>query len=181
MIVVGLKAYCETGNLAWGPTGVVTGATSLYDSKYNTDTLVALGPQYEAATWCASLDVEGCTDYVFPARNELEVAYYNLKNVTHANYVAAGNLGNNANAVPPWEPVATNYTAARPAQTTVDAFKVGGVEAFADNYFWSSSEYSSTYAWYELFRSGDPGTQGGTTKTRAYPVRRSESYHFNLT
>ncbi len=170
MIVVGLKAYCETQK-AWGPTGVVTGATSLYDSKYNTDILVALGPQYEAATWCASLDVEGCTDYVLPARNELEVAYYNLKNVTQANRVDGGNRGNNANAVPPWEPVSTNYATARPAQTTVDAFKFGGVEAFAEDDFWSSSEGSSSTAWKQSFVSDYPGTQYNLARTYLLSVR----------
>jgi len=67
--------------------------------------------------------------------------------------------------------VSTTYTAARPAQTTVDAFKVGGVEAFADYYFWSSSEYSSTAAWTQYFYSGLPGLQYNSAKTAVYYVR----------
>ena len=130
-----------------------------------------MGASYAAATFCEGLTINGYSDWYLPARNELEVAYYNLKNVTQANYIAGGNKGNNANAVPPWEPVSTDYTSARPAQTTVDAFKVGGVEAFAGSYFWSSSEYASTYAWKQYFSSGYPGYQSFNTKKIVRSVR----------
>jgi len=142
MLIVSPKASGET-LLAWDTVGgATTGFTSLIDGPTNSAGLAALGARYAAATFCEGLTINGYSDWYLPASNELEVAYYNLKNVTQANYIGGGNKGNNANAVPPWEPVSTTYTAARPAQTTVDAFKVGGVEAFADgSYFWSSSEY----------------------------------------
>ena len=44
-------------------------------------------------------------------------------------------------------------------------------EAFADNYFWSSTEYSTVYAWYQYFYSGTPGYQYDATKTNGYYVR----------
>ena len=170
MLIVSPKASGET-TAAWDTVGgVTTGFTSLIDGPTNSAGLAALGARYEAATFCEGLTINGYSDWYLPARNELEVAYYNLKNVTQANY-SPGSYGSNANAVPPWEPVSTNYTSARPAQTTVDAFKVGGVEAFADSYFWSSSEYSSTLAWVQTFYSGGPGNQDGSTKTDVYYVR----------
>lgn len=171
MLIVSPKASGETA-AAWDTVGgATTGFNSLIAGPTNSAGLAALGARYAAATFCEGLTINGYSDWYLPARNELEVAYYNLKNVTQANYVAGGNLGNNANAVPPWEPVSTSYTTARPAQTTVDAFKVGGVEAFTDNYFWSSSEPSSTGAWRQSFGSGDPGGQGNDNKTNVYSVR----------
>jgi hypothetical protein len=44
-------------------------------------------------------------------------------------------------------------------------------EAFADYNFWSSSEYSAPYAWYQFFYSGYPGNQITTTKTSGDYVR----------
>ena len=171
MLIVSPKASGET-TAAWDTVGgATTGFTSVIDGPTNSAGLAALGARYAAATFCEGLTINGYSDWYLPARNELEVAYYNLKNVTQANYIATGNKGNNANAVPPWEPVSTNYTAARPAQTTVDAFKVGGVEAFADYYFWSSSEYPSTGAWFQYFNSSYPGYQDGFTKTYVLYVR----------
>ncbi len=171
MLIVSPKASGET-RVAWDTesVGVTTGFTSYIDGPTNSAGLAALGPQYAAATFCEGLTINSYSDWYLPAINELEVAYYNLKNVTQDNY-RPGVYGSNPNAVPPWEPVSTSYTAARPAQTTVDAFKVGGVEAFANDSFWSSSEGSSTAAWYQYFYSGGPGYQYNTTKTIVTYVR----------
>ena len=43
--------------------------------------------------------------------------------------------------------------------------------AFADNNFWSSSEASATYAWYQFFYSGGPGNQNYSSKTDTVYVR----------
>ena len=171
MLIVSPKASGET-TAAWDTVGgATTGFTSLIDGPTNSAGLAALGASYAAATFCEGLTINGYSDWYLPARNELEVAYYNLKNITQANWIASGNKGNNVNAVPPWEPVSTAYTAARPAQTTVDAFKVGGVEAFADGIFWSSSEDSSTTTWRQGFYSGYPGLQTYDPKTYVRYVR----------
>ncbi len=171
MLIVSPKASGET-SAKWDTesVGVSTGFTSLIDGPTNSAGLADLGPQYAAATFCENLTINGYSDWYLPARNELEVAYYNLKNVTQANNVSAGN---NANAVPPWEPVSTNYTTARPAQTTVDAFKVGGAEAFDDYYFWSSSEYSSTNAWKQNLHSAFTGARTPTLRRPCTPSGRS--------
>ena len=169
MLIVAPKATGET-TLAWdtGP-GVVTGFTSVIDGPGNTTGLAALGSRYAAATWAKALTIGGYTDWYLPAKNELEVAYYNLKNVSQNNY-SPGTYGANAYAVSP-EPKSTMYTATQPAQTSVAAFRVGNSEAFADNYFWSSTEYSAPGAWHQYFASGGPGYQNGATKTDAYYVR----------
>ena len=44
-------------------------------------------------------------------------------------------------------------------------------EAFAASYFWSSTEYSTVYAWYQYFFSGNPGNQNHYTKTNGSYVR----------
>ena len=172
MLIVAPKTTGETTK-AWDSTagGSTTGFTSVIDGPTNSAGLAALGARYAAATWCEGLTINGYSDWYLPARNELEVAYYNLKNVAEANYIVAGNKGSNANAVPPNEPVSTEYTALRPPQTSVLAFRVGGPEAFADGDFWSSTEYSTTIAWTQIFTSGYPGYQDNDTKTSAGYVR----------
>ena len=169
MLIVAPKATGET-NLAWDTgTGVVTGFTSVIDGPGNTAGLAALGSRYAAATWCKGRSIGGYTDWYLPAKNELEVAYYNLKNVTQNNF-SPGTYGQNANAVAP-EPISTGYTATQPAQTTVVAFRVGNSEAFAHYGFWSSTENSAPYAWAQGFYSGTPGYQYDDTKTNDYYVR----------
>ena len=171
MLIVAPKATGETA-LAWDTTagGSTTGFTSVIDGPGNSAGLAALGSRYAAATWCEALSIGGYTDWYLPAKNELEVAYHNLNNVSQNNY-APGSFGSNANAVPPLEPVSTAYTATRPGQTNVAAFRVGNSEAFADYTFWSSTEYSAPYAWYQDFYSGDPGSQSLNAKTGAFYVR----------
>ena len=173
MLIVAPKASGESTKKWKNTNDATTGADSLIDGPQNTADMVADGNAtvYPAAHWANDLSIGGYDDWYLPARNELEVAYYNLKNVSQANYVAGGNLGNNANAVPPGEPVSTNYTATRPAQTNVAAFRVGNTEAFAGNDFWSSTEYSAPYAWAQNFASGAPGYQRNDSKTAAYYVR----------
>ena len=70
------------------------------------------------------------------------------------------------------------YTAAVPAQTAAAAFRTGGTEAyeFGSMYYWSSSDYSASLAWYQYWSSSVPGYQGNVGKTvtnRVRAVRRS--------
>jgi hypothetical protein len=165
------KATGET-TAAWDSTagGSTTGLTSVIAGPTNSAALAAGGARYAAATFCEGLTINGYSDWYLPAKNELEVAYYFLKNVTQANY-QPGSHGSNANAVPPMEPVSTAYSATVPAQTLAAAFRVGQAEAFADSNFWSSTESSATFAWGQTFTSGDPGNQFDFTKTPAFYVR----------
>ena len=172
-LIVAPKASGETTAQWKNANTATTGADSLWDGFQNTADMVLDGNAtvYPAAHWADSLSIAGYTDWYIPARDELEVLYYNLKNVSQANYIAGGNLGVNPSAVPVGRPVSTAYTAARPAQTGLAAWRVGGVEAFADYSFWCSSEASATNAWVQDFYSGYPGIQYNNTKTYTGYVR----------
>ena len=115
-----------------------------------------------------------------PARDELELCYRNLKPTTTSNSTSARSLsgitypegndvsgdtmGVNRNS----DPTGAAYTSGSPAQTTAASFITGGAEAFAADVYWSSTEYSSTFAWFQNFTSG---VQNDTNKTNSYYVR----------
>jgi hypothetical protein len=95
--------------------------------------------------------IGGFNDWYLPAKNELEILYYNLKPDTTANNTASGI---NPNAVPAR---ASNYTASVPGQTTSALF-AGGAQAFSTGTdYWSSTEISSSTndAWRQNFGNGD--------------------------
>jgi hypothetical protein len=106
-----------------------------------------------------------------PAKNELEVCYYNLKPSTNGNNGASGI---NPNAVPARASV---YTSGDPARTSATAFQTGNAEAFAtsaDDY-WASTQWAPsptynanqtrfTYGWQYY------NTKSGTNYVRA--IRR---------
>jgi hypothetical protein len=170
-LVVSPKASGENTSKQWASGSSTTGFTSLVDGPTNSAGLAALGASYAAATFCEGLTIGGYTDWYLPARNELEVAFYFLKNSALVNYTAGGNLGSNANAVLP-EPTSTNYTLTVPPQTTVSGFQVGGSEAFASQTHWSSSESTSANAWLQYFvNTTDSGAQTADPKTGSLAVR----------
>jgi hypothetical protein len=169
-LIVAPKATGET-RCTWGPAGA-TGYTSVIDGPTNSANEAALGAAYQAATFCENLTIGGYTDWYLPAKNELEVLYYNLKPSTVANNTSGGGYGANANAVSP-EPISTNYTSGSPAQTSVVNFRITQSEQFAQNFYWCSSEYDATTVWTQMFFDGyqAPFNKGNTgTYTRA--VRR---------
>jgi len=177
-LVIAPKASGELGPKQWKNASSDTpGADSYIDGPQNTADMVAHGNStvYPAAHFCNDLVIGGFSDWYMPARNELEVCYYFLKNVTQNNNISSGNKGSNPNAVSP-EPISTNYTAGNPAQTTVAVFQVGNSEAFDDGTFWSSTGMGHTYpgtdnAWYQGFYSGAPGVQDVYGKTTGFVVR----------
>ena len=149
---------------------------------------------YPAAHWARGLNIGGRTDWYIPARDELELCWRNLKPTTTANYVTAdrpaaasfsyannGSYGDTANthglnnnSAPP----GATYTTSVPGQTAAAAFRTGGAEAyeFGSTLYWSSSDYSATNAWCQLWHSSNPGFQrnlgkGYTIRVRA--ARRS--------
>ena len=144
---------------------------------------------YPAAHWARNLDIGGRTDWYIPARDELELCWRNLKPVTNNNYVAAdrptaasfnyannGSYGDTANTHGlnnNSSPTGVAYTASVPGQTPATAFRSGGAEAFefGSVYYWSSSDYSATLAWPQLWTSSSPGRQLNHGKTNAYRVR----------
>jgi hypothetical protein len=109
------------------------GTDSLIDGPANSSTMN--NATHPAAQFCEGLTIGGFSDWYMPARNELEICYYNLKPTTRTNSTS---FGANPNAVP--SRAGTNYTSGDPAQTSAAAFQSGGSEAFTNTNYWSSSQ-----------------------------------------
>ena len=144
---------------------------------------------YPAAHFCNDLSIGGYTDWYFPARDEFELLYRNLRpfvgsNTTGTNrptgatpnYQNLGSLGDTANTQGlnnNSNPQGAAYTSGSPAQTSVAIFQTGGSESLnqAVNYI-TSTEYNTTTAWYQ---NTDPSTPGGeqlnSSKIGPYYVR----------
>jgi hypothetical protein len=164
-LVVGPISTAQS-TLSWKNANTATaGADSDIDGPQNTADMVADGNStvYPCAHFCNNLSTGGQTDWYMPAKNELEVCYYNLKPATGSNNTSSGI---NPNAVPAR---ASNYTAGNPAQTSAASFITStGSEAFAQNFYWSSTEFSATQARFQLFSNGN---QYPYFKNLSYPVR----------
>ena len=157
--------YTLTTNKQWKTTNTTTaGTTSTYDGAANSANMN--NASHPAAEFCETLSIGGYTDWYLPARDELEIAYYNLKPTTDSNDTG---YGINAYSVPAR---GSNYTAGTPAQTTVTAFQTGNSEAFVAAYHWSSTEYSSTIAWELFFSDGFQGNDFKDTGTRVRAFRK---------
>jgi hypothetical protein len=123
---------------------------------------------HPAAEFCEGLSIGGYSDWYLPAKNELEVCYYNLKPTTSNNNV---NSGTNTNAVPSR---GSNYTTGTPAQTSVTAFQSGGAQAFNSGFFvgyWTSTQHSSGLSTFRQFFGTPPGYQLQHYKVETNRVR----------
>ena len=146
-LVVAPKSSGENSSKQWKTSNTSTsGTSSVIDGPTNSANMN--NASHPAAEFCEGLTIGGFSDWYMPAKNELEVCYYNLKPTTNANNTSSGT---NTNAVPSR---GSNYTSGAPAQTTVAAFQSGGAEAFAADNYWSSTEFSSTSAWVQAFGNG---------------------------
>jgi hypothetical protein len=138
---------------AWKNANTATpGADSDIDGPQNTADMVADGNStvYPLAHFCNDAVIGGFSDWYMPAKNELEVCYFNLKPTTQSNNTSSGI---NPNAVPAR---ASNYTTSPsvPSQTSAAAFQTGGAELFNTSLYWSSTEDSATQAKVQSFGSG---------------------------
>jgi len=149
-------------------TTAVPGADSVIDGPQNTADMVADGDStvYPAAHFCNDASIGGFTDWYMPAKNELEICYYNLKPTTTANNTPSGT---NTNAVPSR---GSNYTAGTPAQTSAADFQSTGAEDFTAVYYWSSTEFSATNARFQGFYDGFQYSLNKTNSERVRCVRR---------
>ena len=169
-LVIGPVASAQASTIKWKNANTATaGADSDIDGPQNTADMVADGDStvYPAAHFCNDLTIGGFSDWYMPAKNELDVCYFNLKPTTGNNNTGSGV---NTNAVPQR---ASNYTSGTPAQTSAIDFKDTGAEDFAAANYWSSTENSAVYGWDQGFNNGG---QSGSFKTytqgRVRAIRR---------
>jgi len=146
-LVVGPVASAQS-TLQWKIVNTATtGTSSVIDGPANSTAMNDVS--HPAAQFCEGLSVGGQTDWYMPAKNELEVCYYNLKPGTTTNNTSSGT---NTNAVPSR---GSNYTSGTPAQTSASAFLTStGAEAYSEAFYWSSTEASADHAWAQAFNSG---------------------------
>jgi hypothetical protein len=162
-LVVGPRASAQASK-AWKTTQTsTTGTSSVIDGPTNSSNMN--NASHPAAQFCEGLTIGGFSDWYMPAKNELEVCYYNLKPTTDLNNTSSGI---NANSVPAR---ASNYTTSTPAQTSASDFKDAGTEKFVGQY-WSSTQDSATFAWLQYFKYGRQYSDGKTYDTNVRAIRR---------
>lgn len=165
-LVVGPVASAQNSSIKWkNANTAATGADSTIDGPQNTADMVADGSAtvYPAAHFCNNLTIGSFSDWYMPAKNELEVCYYNLKPTTTNNFT---NAGINTNAVPSRS---SKYTAGNPVQTSAAIFQSGGTEAFTITSYWTSTESTASGAWGQYLGNG--GQYQGFLKHYLTPVR----------
>ena len=137
-------------------SGFINGATGPNAGAFNLATGGAGG----------GTGIGGYNDWYLPARNELEILYFNLKPTTTTNQTG---VGINPNAVPAR---ASLYTAGNPAQAT-NALFAGGAQAFAATDYWSSSDNNNNVnAWDQDFNNGYQYVRFKTGNAYARAIRR---------
>jgi hypothetical protein len=164
-LVVAPKAEGEAEH-AWGPAGSeLAAAASCCDGTANTVALAEAGSGM--AKWAQALAIGGHTDWYVPSRDELELLYRHLKPSTHANY-ASFRDGDNPSSVPAGYP----YRDSSPEQTAAEAFRAGGEQAFEEQWYWSSTQFSRHHAWYQYFDDGYQYYGDEDYQARVRAVRR---------
>jgi len=164
-LVIGPVASAQS-SLQWKIVNTSTaGTSSVIDGPANSTAMN--DASHPAAQFCEGLTIGGFSDWYMPAKNELEVCYYNLKPSTALNNIT---FGTNTNAVPSR---GSNYTTGTPAQTSAAAFVTStGAEAFTVGVYWSSTEYSAPGAWNQYFNNGSQYFNGKNNSSNVRAVRR---------
>lgn len=151
---------------AWGEYGEkIEGASSFTDGRANTEAMAAAGS--ELAQQAMALTIGGHNDWAIPARDQQELQYRHFKPTTEENW-QYGRSGDNPNSLP----VGLLYTEESPTQTSVEAFREGGPEAFQGRAYWSSSQRSAYNAFFLHFEDGIQLNYGKYSELRVRPVRR---------
>lgn len=146
----------------WGKYGEkIEGAASFVDGLANTEAMAAAG--LEIAITVRAMRFGGQDDWAIPARNQQEAQHRRFKPTTRKNYCSYLD-GYNPDSVPAGE----LYTPENPLQTTIEAFREGGAEAFEAGWYLSSTQYSANYAFIQGFHDGH---QHYYRKDRSYRVR----------
>ncbi len=162
------KATGQHDDVEWHDKyNAISGAQSWNDGLANTQAMAAAGSKI--AQWALEQRIADHADWYIPALDELEVLYRNLKPTTEQNYLYSRS-GLNVSAVPPTYP----YTPDFPLQTSAEAFRADGAEAFDPVWYWSSTQHagSGVCAWCQYFDDGDQGSYPKGYDYRVVLVRR---------
>lgn len=145
----------------------VPGAKSCNDGLANTQAMAEAGS--DLAKQVLGLTIDGMNDFYIPSQDEAELCYRAFKPTTDPNWCYARS-GINLSAMPPTYP----YTPEFPMQTSLNAFKAGGEEAFEPEAYWTSTQHAadSDYAWYQNFNDGNQYYYSKDLELRVRPVRR---------
>jgi hypothetical protein len=164
-LVIAPKSSGENSSKQWKTTNSSTsGTSSVIDGPTNSSNMN--NASHPAAQFCEGLTIGSFSDWYLPAKNELEVCYFNLKPTTTSNNTASGT---NTNAVPSR---GSNYTAGTPSQTAATDFQTGNTEAFASTVYFSSTETSTITAFDHNFGTGEQFGGLKTSNKYARAVRR---------
>ena len=166
-LVVSPKAsgFTTTGNDYSGSAST----SSRTNGPSNTSSMASLGAS--GASFCNNLTIGGYSDWYMPARDELEVLYYNLKPSTDSNNTS---FGTNTNAVPSRN---SNYTSGDPTRTSVLIFQGTNAEAFPEGtspfyHTSSTSEVADVTFWAKDFTSGFENGSGKANTVFVRAIRR---------
>lgn len=165
-IIVAPKNEGELATKApWGEYGkLIENCRSFWHGLPNTEAMATAGS--DIAKWARSLNINGFQDWYIPARDELELIHRNLKPTTEENWEYSGD---NPSSVPAGYP----YEAQAPVQTSVLDFQDGSAQAMKREWYWSSTQSSADFAWYQYFDDGFQGNYVKDTQSRVRAVRRS--------
>ncbi|WP_225548159.1 Lcl domain-containing protein [Chromobacterium violaceum] len=164
-LIVSPKAQGET-DMLWGEYGRdIPNARSCFNGLENTKAMSEAGS--ELAKWALELSINGHADWYIPSRDELEMLHRAFKPTSEENCCSFRD-GDNASSLPAGYP----YTELEPAKTSVSAFQEGGTEAFADIWYWSSTQCSPDNAWTQDFDAGGQSTHRKYLELRARAVRK---------
>lgn len=141
---------------------MVEGAMSFHDSRANTLAMAEAGS--DLAAWALEQEINGEKDWAITALDVLELRYRMGKPTARKNSCWLRS-GINLNACPPTHP----YTPDFPAQTEIEIFREGGVEALKEDIYTTSTQLAGSvgYAWAQIFASG---TQGNFHKSDSLPA-----------
>jgi hypothetical protein len=145
--VIAPKAAGDLGPAIWHPDEkLIAGADSFFDGLSNTQAMAEAGS--EIAQKVLDLRINGRDDWHIGSRDQVELMYRGLKPTTDENYVYR--YGDNPSSLPPGYP----YTLHLPGQTEVELFRDGGAEAFESTWYFTSTQCSAYYAWFQYFGDG---------------------------
>lgn len=179
IVLASAQAGGVATGLQWKTSQTTTPNTgSLYNCKANMAGAIAAGINlHPAFKFCYEYRGGGFDDWLLPSVDVLEVVYRNLKPTTQDNNTTSTGRPNGANGRNPNSiPVGAPYTTTNPSQTPLALFKQGGAESIYNSsyyWMWSSSQYSSAYAWYQYSTYGLQNLNDKTFTTYIYvrPVR----------